>query len=235
MSPFELRAGEVHIWVADLDVPPSEVATCWELLAADERERAERLRFEQLRVRYVAGRGILRQLLGRYLQVAPNQLVFCYGPYGKPGLAAPSELAFNLAHSHSVAVYALAMAKRIGVDVEHMRPVHERDQIVERFFSARERQTLAALPASQRDEAFFLGWTRKEAYLKALGAGMTYPLDRFSVSLIPGAPPALLEVGAAESTQLPWTLLHFEPAPLYPAAVAIEGKGWQAVRRRWPL
>jgi 4'-phosphopantetheinyl transferase len=244
MLSFELQPGEVHVWVAELDAPASALDVYRSLLAADERERAERLRFEHLRVRFVTGRGILRQLLGRYLGLAPEQLAFHYGPYGKPALAAAEfapaaapPLAFNLAQSHNVAVYSLALAPCIGVDVEQMREVHERDQIAERFFSPRERRALAALPVDQRDEAFFLCWTRKEAYLKALGAGITYPLDRFSVSLTPGQPAALLEVAddgasGAESGEQHWTLLHFEPAPLYQAAVAIEGEGW-VVRRWW--
>jgi 4'-phosphopantetheinyl transferase len=245
MASFELRPGEVHVWVTDLDAPAAAPAAYYSLLAADERERAERLRFEHLRVRFVTGRGILRQLLSRYLQVAPEQVAFRYGPYGKPGLAAlpasaaplAQRLAFNLAHSHNLAVYAMALAPRIGVDVEQVRQVHERDQIAERFFSPSERSALAALPAAQREEAFFLCWTRKEAYLKALGAGITYPLDRFSVSLIPGQPAALLEAAddggsGAKGGEQPWTLLHFEPAPLYQAAVAIEGEGW-VVRRWW--
>jgi 4'-phosphopantetheinyl transferase len=241
MASFELQRGEVHVWVADLDAPASALATYHRLLAADERERAERLRFEHLRLRFIVGRGILRQLLSRYVQIAPEQLVFRYGPYGKPELAAPAAtarpaaqtLAFNLSHSHNVAVYAFALAPRIGVDVEQMRAVIERDQIVERFFSPRERQELAALPANRRDEAFFLCWTRKEAYLKALGGGITYPLDRFSVSLTPGEPAALLEAVAEEGGNSLWTLLPFTPAPQYQGAVAAEGRAWVLRCRRW--
>lgn len=241
MPPFDLQPGEVHVWVADLDAPASALAVYRSLLAADECERAERLRFAHLRVRFVTGRGILRQLLGRYLQLAPEQLAFHYGPFGKPELAASTDVTaaappfvFNLAHSHNLAVYALARAPRIGVDVEQMREVHERDQIAEHYFSARERQALAALPAHQRDEAFFLCWTRKEAYLKALGAGITYPLDRFSVSVTPGQPAALLQAAEGDSAGLAWTLLPFVPGPQYQAAVAVEGSGWALHCRQWP-
>jgi 4'-phosphopantetheinyl transferase len=247
---FVLQPDEVHVWVADLDASAAEIDAYRRLLAADECERAGRLRFEQLRVRFVAGRGILRRLLGRYLQVAPGEVGFVYGPHGKPALAAPlglashgmrPSLAFNLAHSHNIAVYALAQAGRIGVDVEQMREVIEREQIVERFFSAHERQALAELPPVQREEAFFLCWTRKEAYLKALGAGMSFPLDRFSVSLKPGEPPTLLQAAEGYAGDDPvgepagkaWTLFHFEPAPRCYGAVAVEGCNWQLRLRQW--
>lgn len=233
MAFIELQPGEVHVWMANLDAPPTQVVAYERLLNPDEHERAARLRLEHLRVRFVTGRGILRRLLGNYLQKAPEQVAFTYGPHGKPFLtmakgAAP--FAFNLAHSQNVAVYAFALADRIGVDIEQMREVIERDQIAERFFSLRERRMLAALPAQQREEAFFLCWTRKEAYLKALGAGITLPLDQFSVSLTPGAPAALLETALTdpgnESGGAPWTLLSFIPAPQHCAAVAIEGSDW---------
>jgi 4'-phosphopantetheinyl transferase len=119
------------------------------------------------------------------------------------------------------------------VDVEQMRAVIERDQIAERFFSPRERAALAALAPGQREEAFFLCWTRKEAYLKALGAGITYPLDRFSVSLTPGQPAALLEAAPEANGGSVWTLLSFTPAPQYQAAVAVEGADWVLRCRQW--
>jgi 4'-phosphopantetheinyl transferase len=236
IDPFVLQPGEVHVWVASLDAPPPLLAIHRRLLAADEIERAERLRFEHLRARFVTGRAILRLLLGRYVQAAPEKLRFRYGAYGKPELDSfppARSLAFNLAHSHNLAVYALALAPRIGVDVEQMRPVQERDQITERFFSPRERQALAALPDTQREEAFFLCWTRKEAYLKALGAGITYPLDRFSVSLTPGEPAVLLEAAEEDDAGQPWTLLPFTPASPYQAAVAVEGCDWTLHCREW--
>lgn len=242
MRQLELEAGEVQVWWADLDVSPAVLAAYEPLLAADELERADRLRLEHLRVRFVAGRAILRRLLGEYLRAAPERVVFAYGSYGKPSLAASlavplasAPFAFNLAHSQNIAVYAFARAPRIGVDVEQAREVIERDQIVERFFSPRERQALAALPPAQRDEAFFLGWTRKEAYLKALGAGITYPLDGFSVSLTPAQPAVLLEAADLEENREPWTLLAFDPSPQVYAAVAIEGGGWTLHCRNWDL
>lgn len=235
MPPFDLEPGEVHVWLADLDAPPHASAAYRSLLDAAESERAGRLRFEHLRLRFICGRGILRQLLGRYLGMAPAALTFRYGSYGKPELAAtPSarRLAFNLAHTQNLAVYAFALAPRIGVDVEQVREVHDRHQIVERFFSLRERQAIAALPDSEREEAFFLCWTRKEAYLKALGAGITCPLDRFSVSLTPGEPAVLLESAAEEQANGDWTLLAFTPTTEHRAAVAVEGRGWM-LRCRW--
>lgn len=234
LSPLDLSLGEIHVWVAGLDAPPPMLAAYRRLLAADEIERASRFRFDHLTARYVTGRGILRLLLGRYLQAAPETLRFRYGAHGKPELDTPApSLAFNLAHSHNLAVYALALAPRIGVDVEQMREVHERDQIAGRFFSARESMALAALPDEQRSEAFLLCWTRKEAYLKALGAGITYPLDCFSVSLTPGQPAVLLEGAEEYCAGQPWTLLSFAPTPHFQAAVAVEGSDWMLRCREW--
>ncbi len=236
MGRLELGAGEVHVWVADLDAPPAALAAYAALLAAEERQRAAQLRFEHLRVRFVAGRGILRRLLGEYLHAPPERIAFAYSSYGKPSVAAPAApipFAFNLAHSQNTAVYAFARAPRIGVDVEQAREVIERDQIAERFFSPLERQALAAVPPAQREEAFFLGWTRKEAYLKALGAGITYPLDRFSVSLTPGQPAALLEAAEDDPAHNGWTLLPFTPRPQCLAAVAVEGREWVLACRQW--
>ena len=236
MEGLELRAGEVHVWVADLDVTPAALAAYAALLAADEHERAGRLRFEHLRVRFVAGRGILRRLLGEYLHTPPERIAFAYSSYGKPSVAAPAAplpFAFNLAHSQNIAVYAFARAPRVGVDVEQAREVIERDQIVERFFSPLERQALAAVLPAQREEAFYLGWTRKEAYLKALGAGITYPLDRFSVSLTPGEAPALLQAADLEDGRGHWTLLAFEPGAGVYAAAAVEGRGWSLHCHSW--
>ncbi len=238
LSPCDLPPGEVHVWVADLDAPAPLLAAYRGLLSADEIERADRFRFDHLAAHFVAGRAILRLLLGRYLRAAPEKLHFRYGVYGKPELDASAltpAIAFNLAHSHNLAVYALAQAPRLGIDVEQTRAVHELDQIVERFFSAREKTALAALPDEQRSAAFFLCWTRKEAYLKALGAGITYPLDRFSVSLAPGEPAVLLEGAEEDDTGQPWTLLSFAPTPRSQAAVAVEGCNWMLHCREWEV
>lgn len=236
MKITKLPPGEVHVWTANLDAAPTELAEYERLLSPDERGRAARLRLDHLRVRFITGRGLLRRLLGAYLQVDAQQIAFEYGPHGKPQLSTPAghtSFAFNLAHSQNTGVFAFALAPRIGVDVEQTREVIERDQIVERFFSLDERHMLAALPPPQREEGFFLCWTRKEAYLKALGAGLTYPLDQFTVSLTPGAPAVLLATAVDVVGELSWTLLSFVPAPHHHAAVAVEGRGWLLRCRQW--
>lgn len=240
MDSFQLKAAQVDVWVAGLDVSSTALAAYADLLAADERERVERLHFDHLRTRFIAGRGILRSLLAGYLHVAPESIVFSYGEYGKPLLAFPDAaamglpaFAFNLAHTQSLAAYAFASSGRIGVDIECVRPVVERDQIVKQYFSSREWRALAALPIEQRDEAFYLGWTRKEAYLKALGAGLVHPLDSFNVSLTPGDP-ALLEIAPGQPAQETWSLLPFVPAPGCHGAVALEGTGWLMRLCHWP-
>ncbi len=226
-----LTEGEIHIWRAGLDRPAAQVAHLTQTLAPDEQLRAERFHFERDRQRFIVGRGVLRAILGRYLHLAPAQLQFCYGARGKPALAeslagGKGQLHFNLAHSGNLAVYALVRGQEIGVDVEQIHPIVEMVQIAERFFATQERAALLALPPEQRQPAFFNCWTRKEAYLKALGDGLTQPLDQFIVSLGPGEPARLLSLAGDVIEASRWLIEAFHPADGYVAAVAIPGQGW---------
>lgn len=221
-----LDRGEVHIWRASLD-RPEEVINQLELtLSSDERKRAERLRAERVRLRFVAGRGMLRMLLGSYLCVAPNKLGFSYGMHGKPFLAQPSgaeRLCFNLSHSEDMVIFVLTEGREVGIDLEHVHPVAETDVITGQCFSARERDELNNLTSNQRETGFFNCWTRKEAYLKARGGGFSVSLDGFSVSLTPGEPAALLEdLDDLQKTDS-WQLHHLIPESGYIAALAVEG------------
>ena len=186
---------EVHVWQATLDRTPSELQSLFDSLAADERARAGRFHFDRDRVRFVVARGVLRAILGRYMNRAPVSLSFRYGSHGKPALAGEADgdaICFNLSHSNGVALYAIARHRAVGVDLERIRfdlPVVE---IAERFFSRREVAALRMLPSEQQHQAFFCCWTRKEAYIKARGEGLSLPLDQFDVSLAPGEPAALL-------------------------------------------
>ena len=182
----------MHVWRAALDVPESQVRSLWDTLTADERQRAEHYVFEKDRTHFVVARGLLRVLLGRYLRQDPPHLRFTYGPHGKPALATDTgggALRFNVSHSHGLALYAITRGREVGVDVERIRPEVAQEKIAERFFSPREVTLLRALPAPLQATAFFACWTRKEAYIKATGEGLTLPLDQFDVSLLPGEPP----------------------------------------------
>jgi len=159
-------------------------------LVPDERQRAERFRFERDRRRFIVAHGVLRDILGRYLKCSPAQVSFSYNQYGKPALAQESEaigLRFNMSHSHEVALYALTRAREVGVDVELLREDFASLEIAERFFSRSEVALLNSLAPELRTDGFFNCWTRKEAYIKALGEGLSHPLDRFAVSLAPGS------------------------------------------------
>jgi 4'-phosphopantetheinyl transferase len=199
------------------------------LLSSDEIARAERFHFARDRTSFITARGLLRTLLGRYLSLPPGQVRFQYYPHGKPALdpdIANADLRFNLAHSHGLAVYAFGRGRELGVDVEQIRPEMAKERIAERFFSPVEVAALQALPLAVREEAFFLCWTRKEAYLKATGRGLSLRLDVFDVSVAPDAPAALLAARHDPHEVDHWTLHTLRPAPGYVGALAVEGHGW---------
>lgn len=221
-APLSLLADEVHVWRLTLDRP---IERFIELLQADERARANRFHFAKDRNHFAIARGFLRLLLGRYLQSDPKQLQFSYGAWGKPALAGEfrdSVLRFNMSHSHGIALYAITEEREIGVDVEYVRADFASGDIAQRFFSPFEVSVLCGLPADDRVAAFFKCWTRKEAYIKATGRGMSQPLDGFDVTFGPGENAALIrnEDGAPER----WTMVDVEVGPGYAGAVAVEGR-----------
>jgi 4'-phosphopantetheinyl transferase len=205
-------------------------------LTPDETGRAERFFFEKDKNHFVAARGVLRDILSRYLSTEPAQIRFQYNDYGKPALGptfVQSGLTFNLSHAHGLALYAIAHHRQVGIDLEYIRALSDIEQIAERFFSNREQAAFRSLPDAQKRAGFFNCWTRKEAYIKARGQGLSFPLDRFDVSLRPGAPAALLEVKDDPQERARWSLQSLTPAPSYVAAVAVEGFGWQLKQWQW--
>lgn len=233
---LRLADAEVHVWAAPLDPPAEDVRSYASLLAPDEQARAERFRFERDRRRFSVARGVLRLLLGRYLETEPRRVAFRYESHGKPvlgGELAGRGLRFNVSHSGEMALYALARGRELGVDVEEVRPMEDGLQIAERFFSQAEVAAFRALPAEVRDEAFFNCWTRKEAYIKAVGEGLSFPLHAFDVSLAPGEPARLLASRDPRQAER-WSLRALpDPAPGYRAAVVAEGAGWDVACWRW--
>jgi 4'-phosphopantetheinyl transferase len=204
----------------DLDDVGLDVGRFRDVLSAQERERAARFRFERDRRRYILRHGKLRELLSDYLNCAPARICFAYNSFGKPSVAGGA-LRFNVSHSHGTALFVFARGVEVGCDIERRDPRFVCDQIPERFFSALEAQTLRSLPASSRTRAFFNCWTRKEAFIKARGCGLSLPLDSFDVSLAPDEP-ALLLRGCDG-----WSVQSCEPAPDYQAAIVAEGADWQ--------
>jgi 4'-phosphopantetheinyl transferase len=233
-----LTSGDVHVWTARLDVPPPEVEESWRTLSDDEQSRARRFVFEHGRRRFIVGRGLLRRLLGHYAGVAPEWLEFSYGRYGKPAVAGPSSarpLRFNLSHCEDLALYAVTRGREVGVDVERIRPEFATLDIAERFFSSGEVAVLRAVAdPGARARAFFACWTRKEAYIKARGEGLSFPLHRFRVSLEAGAPAALLDVSDDPGEVSRWCLESLDPGGAFVGALVVEGQGWRLGCRQWP-
>jgi len=234
----ELPPRTVHLWYADLDPPAEVVAALEPLLHADERERAARFRFDKHRRRFIVRRGQLRRLAGAYLGRPPAAVAFGYGGRGKPTVAvqpahAAGRLELNLSDSEDLAVYAFARGLEIGVDVEVLRPMPDALSISESFFSAREREALRTVEPERVPEAFFNCWTRKEAYLKAIGEGLAEPLDSFVVTLLPGEPPRFLHFDKVPHEVDLWSLYHLRPTAGSIAALALCERGWSYVECGW--
>lgn len=231
-----LSDDEVHVWRAWLDVSASRLQRLLATLSADERQRHGRFHFQKDRDHFAVGRGFLRTTLSRYLKLEPAQLNFVYGQQGKPALTTGAgdrpgahvqshdALRFNLSHSGGIALLAIATGRDVGVDVEFMSAQVTTDEVAERFFSPHEVATLRTLPREIRRTAFFKCWTRKEAFIKAKGGGLSIPLDQFDVAFAPAQTPALLRTQWNPREASCWSMfdLNVEAAD-YAAALVVEG------------
>jgi 4'-phosphopantetheinyl transferase len=235
-SALVLGGDEIHVWRASLDQPRSLSEGFLRTLAADERERAARFYFAKDRDHFIVARGVLRTILSRYLNRMPERVTFCYGAHGKPALAGDNgsdAIRFNVAHSHGVALYAVTRGREVGIDLERIRLDLAVMEIAERFFSRREVAALRTLPTEAQHHAFFRCWTRKEAYIKARGEGLSLPLDEFDVSLAPGEPAALLGTQRDPCEAFHWSLWELPLAANYAAALAVAGHGWRLACWQW--
>jgi 4'-phosphopantetheinyl transferase len=227
----ELAEREIHLWRAYLDCEETVLRRFESTLASDERDRAKRFVFQRDRDSFVATRGILRELLARYVECSPVEIEFTYGPRGKPSLRqeySMNAVQFNVSHSQGLALLAFAAGRSLGVDVELVRADVAAEEIAERYFSAQEVTELKSLPPTMRAEGFFLCWTRKEAYIKARGEGLQIPLDTFHVSLTPGK---LESLQCLDSSR--WNLRSLSPDPRYVGALVAEGSDWQMRCWEW--
>ncbi|MBD0370016.1 MAG: 4'-phosphopantetheinyl transferase superfamily protein [Pyrinomonadaceae bacterium] len=223
------KSEEVHVWRAGLDRPRSIVESLLEILDSDERRQAERFHFEKDRTHFVVAHAVLRKIISRYVGVPPEALSFRSGPQGKPALTEDwngNGLRFNMSHSHGLALYGVTRGREVGIDLEYIRRDFASLEIARSFFSQREIAMLSALPWNELAEGFFNCWTRKEAYIKAIGEGLSHPLNQFDVSLAPGEPAALLSTVENPPAASRWTLKDVAPCEGYAAAVAVEGHGW---------
>jgi 4'-phosphopantetheinyl transferase len=221
---------QVHVWQWDLDVCDGDFDRYWETLSTQERERADKFRFERHRRRFVAGRGELRRLLSRYLGLSPWEVALEYGSDGKPFCTIqPPErsICFNLSHSENAAALAISSGFEVGIDVENVRPIEEGMPL--EVFSIRERAQFTALPDAERQKVFFESWARKEACLKALGTGFILPPTHFEFDLsIRGDTTPRLVGGEAEEARH-WRICALSSSPTCAGAVAARRTDWSIV------
>lgn len=231
-----LPENEVHVWLASLEQPESMMLQLKQTLSSDELLRAEKFHFDEDRYHFIVARGLLRTLLGGYLQIRPAQLQFAYNANGKPTLDMllhEKPLHFNLSHSHNQALLAFSYAGSVGIDIEYMRPDVAFEQVARVSFSPREQTLLLTLPIEERQHAFYTCWTRKEAYIKGKGTGLSLEPNLFDVAFLPGEPAALLSSREDPGEPARWTLQALEPGAEYAGALAVEGHGWSLRCYEW--
>lgn len=218
---FQLDNREVCLWTVLLEASPDNFTRCLEWLSPDETARAERFHFPRHRHAFVLGRAALRALLGSYLDIPATEVRFVYGPQGKPALESDARaLRFNASNSGKLAAYVFTIGCEIGIDIEQHRPLPDLENIAHRFFSPEEAAELLGLAATERTAAFFRCWTRKESYIKAMGGGLSIPLDSFQVTLLPDVAARMVSLGGSDAAARGWTLDSFDPAPDYAGAIA---------------
>ncbi|MEM9557962.1 MAG: 4'-phosphopantetheinyl transferase superfamily protein [Acidobacteriota bacterium] len=228
--PFPERH-EIHVWRVALDPSPQRVERLGDLLTDEEHRRAARFHFPRHRRRFIVRRSALRSILGAYLERDPSTLTFTVGKRGKPRLEG-EDLQFNLSDSADLALVAVGIRRssdpvddELGVDVEKLRTSHDLDGLAHRFFSSAEVAALDALPTERHVDGFFRAWTRKEAYLKAIGTGLHTPLGSFSVSLEPDAPPRFLDIDGSPTEAAAWSLHHLDVDTEHIGALAVRRSG----------
>jgi 4'-phosphopantetheinyl transferase len=220
----------VHIWCLPLDLPQQEQERCLSLLAPDEKTRAEKFYFEKARDHFIAGRGLLRTLLGGYLKMEPAHLQLGYEPQGKPVLQGNLQnlpIQFNISHSEGLGVFALSLDHRVGVDIECVRPMADLDDLAQHFFTAKESALISSLSGNRKQELFYKIWTCKEAYLKAVGAGLFIPLDQIEVKFEADGSVCLISHDGMEMND--WQSHLFSPQVNYQCAVCVEGNNVEIV------
>ena len=228
--PYQnLDQKQIHVWIIDLNnVGQFSVSELRQILAMDELAKSERFLFERDRKCYIVCRSVLRQLIGRYLHIPPQQIIFSYGKFGKPYLSQTmnyrNNLKFNISHSENLAIMAFVIGQEIGVDVEKIHGKLDISSIAQRFFSNHEVAQLQMLPQYLHQEAFFTCWTRKEAFLKARGDGLSFSLEDFDVSVDPREEPRLLAVQSAPEEVMRWQMHQIIPAANYISTLVVESR-----------
>ncbi len=230
-----LSEEEAHIWRADLELNESSQGSFLKLLSSDEKNRAQKFRFTKDSRNFIAARGILRSLISKYLEINPAEISFQYSEFGKPLFANNNSLHFNISHSQNIALFAFTKKFNIGVDVEFVNPNIEVKDIATKFFSANEIMNLFALPEQEQTLGFFNCWTRKEAFIKAVGEGLSFPLDKFEVSLEPDKPAKLLATHWEPKAVSKWSMYSILPGSNFVGSLAIEGLIEQVKFWNWQM
>ena len=235
-----LADDEVHVWCGILDLSESLINKFMNTLSEDEQNRANRFYFLRDKNRFVAARGMLREILSFYLGGKPNTIQFQYSLYGKPSLhpyfnehispPKSSEIKFNVSHSNAIALFGITKYRQIGIDVEYTKPLPDMDKVAERFFGFQENLKYQQLPKKQKLTGFYHCWTRKEAFIKAIGEGLSYPLDQFEVSFLPNEKPSIMHIKNNKVQGEAWSLKALEPSPGYIGAVTVEGKSLRFIK-----
>ena len=221
-----LGRDDVHVWSARIFDHSSAIGRIGASLAEDEQIRAGRFRFRDDRLRYLITRGLLRMLAGWYLSIPPRRVRFSHGTHGKPELL-DGDLRFNVSHSNGIGLLAFARQRDIGVDVEWLNRRIDTDRLAEHAFSGEEYAQYRSLPSSEKRQAFFACWTRKEAFMKGVGKGLALPPGAFAVSMAPGQVARLLRIGGSTGACRDWTMHSLTPCPGYVGAVLARGRNWK--------
>ena len=227
---------QVHAWRFSLIQRQDVIARLFETLSADEIARIERLHFPEHREKAVVARGVLRTILGEYLDMPASKLNFFYGEAGKPALnfQTQTKLEFNLTHSHQEGVLAITCGRTLGVDIEYLNAQSEFGELANRFFSLAEVRLLEEIDPARRNLAFYHIWVQKEAYLKALGQGLSIPLNSFSVSVDPDLSARLIKASDhIEGAQADWLIHRINVPKNYVGAIAVDGDGLELVYFDW--
>jgi 4'-phosphopantetheinyl transferase len=224
---LQLSEDEIHVWVSCLDVDPTSRMALAASLSKEERIRAKKFRFRRHQNRFIARRGLLRAIVSQYLHIESDELVFEYNRYGKPEVAHQfnrSGIHFNLSHSDDMALFAVTFVGPVGIDIERIRPIKYKEEFLNRFSSPRERELFQNLDSRKKQRAFFYLWTRKEAFLKAIGVGITQLLSQVEVSFQSKEPVRFITISGDKKKILRWSIHNLFATKDFIAALAIKAK-----------
>ncbi len=222
LKGLQLRKKTIHVWYCHFKNNKNQLKQYAALLSSDEIDRSRKFKFEKDQETYVITRAVLRILLGKYLKQAPEEINFDYTKYKKPFLTPTNNLKFNVSHSGNMAAFAFYSNREIGVDIEKIKDDFDVLELAQNFFSKKEIEVLEKLPKSELARAFYRCWTRKESFIKAEGSGLSFPLDKFTVSIESDTSAEIVETNFSSEAYKQWSLFSFIPQENYLAAVAVK-------------